>query len=57
MLERQDDPDACTWLPGARLNIAESALRGHDPSRPALVWADEAEPEQARLVGRRGPPP
>jgi acyl-coenzyme A synthetase/AMP-(fatty) acid ligase len=34
-----NDPDAVQWLPGARFNIAECALTGHDPDRPAILWA------------------
>lgn len=30
------DPDACAWLPGARLNIAQCALSG---SRRNVPWA------------------
>ncbi len=37
------------WLPGARFNIAESALRGDD-SRPAVLWADEAAPATVRTL-------
>ncbi|KAK2078865.1 hypothetical protein QBZ16_002555 [Prototheca wickerhamii] len=44
------DPDTATWFPDARLNIAECALSGRDPDRPALVWADEASPEDVRTV-------
>ncbi|KAL4429385.1 hypothetical protein ABPG77_005159 [Micractinium sp. CCAP 211/92] len=44
MLEWHEDPDSCRWLPGARFNIAECALSGHDRSRPAILWADEADP-------------
>lgn len=36
--------DEDIWLPGARLNIAESCFEGRDPDAPALVWADEASP-------------
>lgn len=60
VLELGPDPDACAWLPGARLNIAECALSGRDPDRPALVWADEAAPTQlhtwtlSQLAARSG---
>jgi acetyl-CoA synthetase len=48
------DPDAVRWLPGARLNLAESALRGGrgapDGARTAVLWADEAAPRAVRAV-------
>ncbi|KAL4429392.1 hypothetical protein ABPG77_005166 [Micractinium sp. CCAP 211/92] len=44
MLEGHPHPDGCRWLPGARLNIAQCALTGRDPDRPAILWADEADP-------------
>ncbi|KAL4458608.1 hypothetical protein ABPG75_013473 [Micractinium tetrahymenae] len=50
MLEWHDDPDSCRWLPRARFNIAECALTGHDPDRPAVVWADEAAPTVLRSM-------
>jgi acyl-coenzyme A synthetase/AMP-(fatty) acid ligase len=39
------NPDNVSWLPGAQLNIAESALTGRDPDAPALIWATEEAPE------------
>lgn len=45
MLESASNPDDCRWLPGARLNIAESALCVRDPDAPALLWAEEEAPE------------
>ena len=39
------NPDDVSWLPGARLNIAESALNGRDPDAPALIWAIEEAPD------------
>lgn len=47
-----DDPDMVRWLPGARLNIAECALSGHDPDRPAILWASESDPTAVRTVTR-----
>ncbi|KAI3435948.1 hypothetical protein D9Q98_002006 [Chlorella vulgaris] len=44
VLSSDPDPDNCCWLPNARFNIAECALTGRDPDRPAIVWADEATP-------------
>jgi hypothetical protein len=44
ILQDADNPDEAVWLPGARMNIAESALSVQDPDAPALVWADEADP-------------
>lgn len=38
-------PDDVRWLPGARLNIAESALCVRDQDAPALLWAEEEAPE------------
>ncbi len=45
MLEAAASPDDCRWLPGARLNIAESALCARDEDAPALLWAEEESPE------------
>ncbi|KAL4458600.1 hypothetical protein ABPG75_013465 [Micractinium tetrahymenae] len=50
VLEQSPDPDGCRWLPGACLNIAECALTGRDPDRPAIVWADEAAPTRLRSM-------
>eukprot|EP00887_Chlorella_sp_A99_P006425 scaffold3.g6425.t1 len=50
VLEVHPDPDRCRWLPGARLNVAECALTGRDPDRPALLWADEAAPRALRSL-------
>jgi acetyl-CoA synthetase len=41
------DPMRPEWLPGARLNIAQSCLRG-DPSKTAIVAASEASPRLRR---------
>ena len=47
------DPDSPVtrpvWLPGARLNIAESCFRG-DPGRTAIVYASEADPAVRRMT-------
>ena len=47
-------PDSCVWLPGARLNIADAALRcpRAPPGSPAIVWAAEGAPRDVRAVGR-----
>ena len=42
MLQDADRADDVRWLPGAKLNIAESALWGRDDSAKALCWADES---------------
>ncbi|KAG7669817.1 hypothetical protein KSW81_007961 [Nannochloris sp. 'desiccata'] len=47
-----DDPDAVQWLPGARFNIAECALTGHDPDRPAILWAAEDSPTTVHTITR-----
>ncbi|KAK9862190.1 hypothetical protein WJX84_000590 [Apatococcus fuscideae] len=44
------DADGGRWLPGARLNIAESCLEGRDPDAPAVVWADEASPRGIHTI-------
>ena len=46
MLQEAARADDIRWLPGARLNIAESALWGRDDSAPALRWADESSPQR-----------
>ena len=50
MLERHENPEKLRWLPGARLNIADCALRGWDPDAPALVWAAEGAPQDLRTL-------
>ena len=50
ILEPHDDPEKLRWLPGARLNIAECALRDWDPDAPALLWAAEGGPERLRAL-------
>lgn len=42
------DPRRPDWLPGARLNIAESCFLA-DPSKTAIVSASESSPELRRL--------
>ena len=44
MLEAASSPDDCRWLPGARLNVAESALCARAPDAPGLLWGEEAAP-------------
>ena len=46
------EPDAVRWLPGARFNIAECALAGHDPDRPAILWAAEDSPCTIHTITR-----
>lgn len=46
------NPDAVQWLPGARFNIAECALTGHDPDRPAIIWAAEDSPTTLHTITR-----
>ena len=38
------------WLPGAKLNIAESAVCNRSPDAIAIVWADESSPSQLATV-------
>ena len=38
------------WLPGARLNIAETALANSPGDRTAIVWADESAPSRLATV-------
>lgn len=45
MLQTATNPDDVRWLPGARMNIAESALSMRDPDAPALIWAAEEAPD------------
>ena len=40
------------WLPGAQFNVAECALSGWDPDRPAIVWAMEHSPTQLHSMSR-----
>jgi len=44
ILEPNADPTHPDWLPGARLNIAESAFRA-EPDKTAILYASEAAPE------------
>lgn len=46
MLQMAENPDHIRWLPQARLNIAEAALCSRSESATALVWAEEAAPDQ-----------
>ncbi|EIE19718.1 acetyl-CoA synthetase-like protein, partial [Coccomyxa subellipsoidea C-169] len=45
IFEHASNPDDMRWLPGARLNIAESALCVRDQDAPALLWAEEESPD------------
>lgn len=47
ILEPHIHPDRCCWLPGAKFNIAASALaspRAPSASYPAIIWAAEGAP-------------
>lgn len=50
ILQSASDPDDVRWLPGAQLNIAESALCVRDQDAPALLWAEEEAPDQIRAL-------
>ncbi|KFM24179.1 Acetyl-coenzyme A synthetase [Auxenochlorella protothecoides] len=50
VLARHADPDQVSWFPGARLNVAECALAGRDPDRPAVVWAEEGTPTELHTL-------
>eukprot|EP00884_Botryococcus_braunii_P002914 jgi/Botrbrau1/12623/Bobra.0169s0150.1 len=50
VLEDASNPDEARWLPGARMNIAESALSVRDPDPPALLWAEENSPCQVHSL-------
>lgn len=50
MLQTARNPDDIRWLPGARMNIAESALSMRDPDAPALIWAAEEAPAALRTL-------
>ena len=50
MLQDADRADDVRWLPGAKLNIAESALWGRDDSAKALCWADESAPQSVHSM-------
>lgn len=41
-----DNPDQIRWLPYARLNIAAAALCRRPENAAAIIWADEAAPDQ-----------
>ena len=45
MRQAARNPDDIRWLPGARMNIAHSALGMRDPDAPALIWAAEEAPD------------
>ncbi|KAK9802017.1 hypothetical protein WJX73_001758 [Symbiochloris irregularis] len=52
MLQPASKPEDVRWLPGARLNIADSAICTRDPDLVALVWADEAMPQHVHTLTR-----
>ena len=39
-----------SWLPGARLNIAQCALSNTKVDTTAIVWADEASPTELHCM-------
>ncbi len=43
--------EAARWLPGARLNIAQSCWAGRDPAATALVWQRDGGPLQRIDLG------
>ena len=58
MVQTAANPDDIRWLPGARLNVAESALCVRDPDVPAVIWATEEAPDALQTLSlaelRRG---
>lgn len=52
-VDTNKDPDAVQWLPQARFNIAECALRWRDGDLPAILWAHEATPKVIHTMTRR----
>ena len=43
MLDTSAGAEGARWMPGARLNIAESCFRGRDPDGDAVIWRTEGE--------------
>ena len=54
MLQTASNPDDIRWLPGARLNVAESALCVRDPDVPAVIWATEEAPDVLHTLSLGG---
>lgn len=50
ILHSASNPDGVRWLPGAKLNIAETALCNSSPDATAIIWADESSPSQLATV-------
>ena len=50
ILQSASKPDGVRWLPGAKLNIAETALCNSSPDVSAIIWADESSPSQLAAV-------
>ena len=52
MLQEQSNPDESRWFPGAKVNIALSALQCRKalPGKAAVIWADEDSPQQLHHV-------
>lgn len=48
--ERGKASDSGRWFPGARLNIAESALSRENAGNPALIWAEEQSPTRLQKM-------
>lgn len=40
------------WLPGAKLNIAETAVCSRNLDDLAIMWAEEASPRQVATISR-----
>ncbi|KAL3159387.1 hypothetical protein ABBQ38_009818 [Trebouxia sp. C0009 RCD-2024] len=52
IFETARNPDCMRWLPGAKLNIAETAVCNRNPDDLAIMWADEASPRQVATISR-----
>lgn len=52
VLAPSEDTTKAQWLPGARLNIAESCLEGRDNDSIAIVWAEEDGALQTLSLGQ-----
>ncbi|MEL6349196.1 MAG: AMP-binding protein, partial [Myxococcota bacterium] len=50
ILSVEDGVEQARWLPGARLNIAESCFRGRRADVPALIWRREGDETLGRMT-------
>lgn len=50
ILDPAEGGASARWLPGARLNIAESCFEGRDPQGIALIWAGDERELQTMTV-------